>query len=120
MAGTTRQRNISNSTEAQQAISQLPSPCIHPKQEQTPQTLSAALAQIRRLKAANETLKQNYTHLQAQHAILRIKYNIMEEDHDRAIANEDTVERENDVLRASLCLLYQWKLEIMSPLSLTP
>jgi hypothetical protein len=107
MAGKTRQRNVSNSTEAQQAISQLQFPYIHPNQEQTPQTLSAALAQIRHLKAANETLKQNYTHLQAQHAILRIKYNIMEEDHDRAIANEDTVERENDVLRASLCLLYQ-------------
>lgn len=99
MIGRARQRNVSNPNQAQAAISQLPSPSIQTPKDQTPQTLSAALAIIRQLTAANDTLRQNYTHLQAAHAILRIKYKMMEEDHERAIVNEDTVEEENDILR---------------------
>ncbi|PMD15908.1 hypothetical protein NA56DRAFT_731855 [Hyaloscypha hepaticicola] len=102
MIGRTRQRNVSNPNQAQAAISQLPSPSIQTPQDQTPQTLSAALAIARQLKSENDTLRQNYTHLQAAHAILRIKYNMMEEDHERAIVNEDTVEEENDILREVL------------------
>jgi hypothetical protein len=99
MAPITRQRNVSDSNEAQEAIEQLLAPHIQTNQEQTPQTLSAALAEIRQLQAANDTLKQNYVQLQTQHVLLHIRCDLMEEDHDRSITNEDTVEEENDNLR---------------------
>jgi chromosome segregation ATPase len=62
---------------------------------QAPQTLESALARIRELKAANTTLDQEYQELQE-------KYRLQGEDHDRAIANEDTVEEEKDLLQQQL------------------